>query len=121
MFHTVVLEEEVLPQLLLGIRDCHDHLVAESLRALAELVPILGASKVIGKKQRKVFADGTPGQVNQFYPVWFNAMFFKFFKNQGSLSSPKISVMLVPAIFFTHKFHGRVGIKASTYEFLEQC
>ena len=23
-FHTVVLEEEVLPQLLLGIRDCHD-------------------------------------------------------------------------------------------------
>ena len=60
MFHTVVLEEEVLPQLLLGIRDCHDHLVAESLRALAELVPILGASKVIGKKQRKVSLYSIP-------------------------------------------------------------
>ena len=63
LFHQILLEEEVLPQLLLGIRDSHDSLVAESLRALADLVPLLGASKVIGKNRRKVFANGYPGKV----------------------------------------------------------
>ncbi len=38
LFHVILLEEEVLPQLLLGIRDNHDSLVADSLRALADLV-----------------------------------------------------------------------------------
>ena len=49
--------------LLLGIRDLNDQLVADSLRALAEVVPILGASKVIGKNRRKIFSDGAPGKV----------------------------------------------------------
>jgi hypothetical protein len=58
-----LLEEEVLPQLLLGIRDSNDTLVADSLRALADVVPLLGASKVIGKNRRKLFANGYPGKV----------------------------------------------------------
>ena len=60
-----MLEEEVLPLLLLGIRDLNDQLVADSLRALAEVVPILGASKVIGKNRRKIFSDGAPGKVKK--------------------------------------------------------
>ena len=60
-----MLEEEVLPLLLLGIRDLNDQLVADSLRALAEVVPILGASKVIGKNRRKILSDGAPGKVKK--------------------------------------------------------
>ena len=67
LFHQVLLEEEVLPQLLLGIRDSNDSLVADSLRALADLVPILGASRVIGKNRRKVFSNGYPGKVSSSF------------------------------------------------------
>jgi hypothetical protein len=37
--------------------------VADSLKALAEIVPMLGAAKVIGTNRRKIFADGSPGKV----------------------------------------------------------
>lgn len=47
-------------QLLVGIKDTNDHLVAVTLRALADLVPILGASTVIGGKRAKLFTDGRP-------------------------------------------------------------
>ncbi|TRY63608.1 hypothetical protein TCAL_00432 [Tigriopus californicus] len=59
---TVILEEEILPLLLIGMKDINDEMVASTLRALAELVPILGAQVVVGKKQRKVFSDGKPHQ-----------------------------------------------------------
>ena len=49
--------------MLLGIRDnTNDELVAETLRTLAYLVPVLGSAKVIGDKYRKkIFFDGQPG------------------------------------------------------------
>lgn len=56
------LRELVLPQLLLGIKDTDDELVAATLRALAELVPLLGASTVIGRNRRQIFTDGRPAQ-----------------------------------------------------------
>lgn len=59
---TVILEEEILPLLLIGMKDINDDMVASTLRALAELVPILGAEVVVGKKQRRVFSDGKPQQ-----------------------------------------------------------
>lgn len=56
------LVDEILPQLLLGIKDLNDLLVTKTLLCLAELIPILGASLVIGKNRRKLFADGRPQQ-----------------------------------------------------------
>lgn len=61
-FSASQLEEDVLPQLLLGIRDNNDQMVASTLRALADLVPLLGASTVIGMNRRKIFSDGSPGK-----------------------------------------------------------
>lgn len=60
------LVEEILPQLLLGIKDTNDLLASRTLLCLADLIPILGASQVIGKNRRKIFADGRPQQTE----VW---------------------------------------------------
>lgn len=63
-FMSVFAEEDlrtvILPQLLLGIKDTNDHLVSMTLRCLADLVPILGASVVIGRNRNKIFSDGRP-------------------------------------------------------------
>lgn len=47
-------------QLLVGIKDTNDELVSLTLRALAELVPLLGSDVVIGGKRAKLFTDGRP-------------------------------------------------------------
>lgn len=62
------LVDEILPQLLLGIKDINDLLVTKTLLCLAELIPILGANLVIGKNRRKLFADGRPQQTE----MWTN-------------------------------------------------
>lgn len=55
------LQDQILPNLLLGIKDINDVLVAKTLRCLADLVPILGSKIVIGGNNRKrLFADGRP-------------------------------------------------------------
>lgn len=54
------LQEQLLPQLLVGIKDTNDHLVAATLRCLADLVPILGSAIVIGRNRGRIFADGRP-------------------------------------------------------------
>lgn len=57
--------ERLLPLLLLGIRDQNDSLVAATLRALAELVPVLGATTVIGRNRAPIFTDGRPNEAPQ--------------------------------------------------------
>ncbi|KAJ9574033.1 hypothetical protein L9F63_008559 [Diploptera punctata] len=50
----------VLPELLVGIKDTNEELVSCTLRALADLVPVLGAAAVVGGKRAKLFTDGRP-------------------------------------------------------------
>lgn len=54
------LKEHILPQLLLGVKDTNDVLVAKTLLCLADVVPILGSEIVIGGNRSKIFADGRP-------------------------------------------------------------
>lgn len=75
------LVDEILPQLLLGIKDTNDLLVTKTLLCLADLVSILGANLVIGKNRTKIFADGRPQQVSDidFYSslIAFNSVIIK--------------------------------------------
>ncbi|XP_049806643.1 protein-associating with the carboxyl-terminal domain of ezrin [Schistocerca nitens] len=62
-FHMFTLEQlknQILPELLVGIKDTNDLLVTATLCALAELVPVLGAAAVIGGKRARLFTDGRP-------------------------------------------------------------
>ncbi|GLH04323.1 Uncharacterized protein GBIM_10052 [Gryllus bimaculatus] len=54
------LRSSVLPELLVGIKDTNDTLVSMTLKALADMVPVLGAAVVIGGKRGKLFTDGRP-------------------------------------------------------------
>ncbi|CAH1786148.1 unnamed protein product [Owenia fusiformis] len=60
LFDDDTLAGVIQKQLLLGLRDTNDEIVAASLRALADIVPILGGEHVIGGTRLKVFAEGKP-------------------------------------------------------------
>lgn len=58
--------DDIMPQLLLGIREGNNEtIVAMTLRALADLIPILGSSIVIGRNRGRLFADGRPNGVKE--------------------------------------------------------
>lgn len=54
------LEDAILPELILGTKDTDDLVVSASLRAMADLVIILGGPVVTGLDHKKIFADGKP-------------------------------------------------------------
>lgn len=58
-----MLSIDILPQLLLGIKDTNEEIVTSTLRCLADLIPILGASVVIGQNRSRIFSDGRPSQI----------------------------------------------------------
>ncbi|XP_071563275.1 protein-associating with the carboxyl-terminal domain of ezrin [Temnothorax nylanderi] len=62
VFETDELKNHILPELLVGIKDTNDDLVSATLRALADVVPILGAATVIGGNRGKLFTDGRPNK-----------------------------------------------------------
>lgn len=51
---------------MVGIKDVNDQLVSTTLKALSQLVLILGAATVVGGKRGKLFTDGRPkSQISQ--------------------------------------------------------
>lgn len=73
-----MLTDEILPQLLLGIKDTNEQIVTSTLRCLADLVPILGASVVIGQNRSRIFSDGRPSFIpnevsDDSISTWANA------------------------------------------------
>lgn len=64
------LKDHILPQLLLGIKDTNDVLVAKTLLCLADLVPVLGSAVVIGANRNKIFADGRPQGIPDQSNLW---------------------------------------------------
>lgn len=64
-FDTDDLKGCILPELLVGVKDTDDGLVSTTLRALADLVPILGAAAVIGGKRGRLFTDGRPKKLDR--------------------------------------------------------
>lgn len=63
VFEAEELKNHILPELLVGIKDTNDDLVCATLRALANIVPILGAATVIGGNRGKLFTDGRPNKI----------------------------------------------------------
>ena len=47
-------------QVLVGLHDVSDEMVQATLRALADLVGLLGGETVIGTARSTIFADSTP-------------------------------------------------------------
>lgn len=47
-------------QMLIGLRDTDDRIVAATFSALAVMVPILGSDIVVGGDKRKHFIEGRP-------------------------------------------------------------
>ncbi|XP_059150941.1 protein-associating with the carboxyl-terminal domain of ezrin-like [Physella acuta] len=63
LFSRTQLEEDIFIQILLGVRDSDDRIVAASLRALADLVPHLGGDFVIGGNRKPFFFHGIPKKI----------------------------------------------------------
>ena len=57
---TIELPVHLCLQVLLGVKDNNDSLVELSLRALADMVPLLGGDTVIGCHRVRIFAEGKP-------------------------------------------------------------
>ncbi|KAL7642636.1 UNVERIFIED_CONTAM: hypothetical protein RMT77_007200 [Armadillidium vulgare] len=56
----IKLSKFILPQLLLGIRDVDEDIVAKTLHALGHLIPLIGADVVTGVNREPIFAAATP-------------------------------------------------------------
>ena len=59
-FHTIFDCVLRFLQMLIGLRETDDRIVAATFSALAVMVPILGSNIVVGGERRKYFIEGRP-------------------------------------------------------------
>lgn len=59
-FKKDVLENFILPQMLIGLRETDERIVSATFSSLAVMVPILGANVVVGGERKKYFIEGRP-------------------------------------------------------------
>ena len=57
------------PQVLVGLHDVHDEMVQATLRALADMVTLLGGEAVMGTARSNIFADAAP-RVREINHKW---------------------------------------------------
>lgn len=60
-----ILEDDVLPLILIGLRDENDAIVTATFHGLAFIVPILGGAVVVGGDRKKYFTDSRPNITDQ--------------------------------------------------------
>ncbi|XP_070531625.1 protein-associating with the carboxyl-terminal domain of ezrin-like [Ptychodera flava] len=86
-----VLRKTIMPQLLLGLRDTNDDIVSASLRALGDVVPILGGKIVVGGERHKYFLDGRPKFQKQKKAFHSGGKVFNLTAVSGVINLPKIT------------------------------
>jgi len=59
------LQNSLLPLILLGMRDTDPRIVSDTLRCIAEIVPILGPEIVVGSNRSKIFHDRSPNKTRK--------------------------------------------------------